>query len=1178
MSRWIKISLIGLSLILLAAATLAWFTLMTAPGARLVLEFVEPRIPGALSYEELTGRIVGPLQLEGVRYELEAVEVRVERLAVEWQPLALLERRVHVDRLRLQGVDGRLDPEALSEDGEDGGDGNGDEGQDAGREPGGLTLGIEVGDLRATDVRFVAGDWAALRQTSLDASGTLNNFTVRIEGQLIADPLPISTVDLAGNGNLTGFALESFRLVSEVGAIAASGGVEWQPGLTWDLVVRGDSLAPGAMAEDPADWPGWLALEASTQGSVLAGIPSADIAIDTLYGSVRGFPISGRAALAIEGSRILVPDTDLEWGPLAIRADGVYADTVDVAFEIEAPDLSGVLPGGRGSVRAEGRASGPRSSPHVDASLSARDAAYGDMTLRSAEGRVVLDLSSSGAVDAAVLVSGLETPQIVIDELDAAVRGRVDSHRMSLRAGNDEYAVAVGGRGGLAGETWRGEVEELELETPRVGDWRLRAPVSLALSRGMVSLSELCMASVEGELCGAGAFAGVDSWQAVASLDGIPLSIARPFLPRDLVLEGLVDASLDLESSSAALPVGRAEVSVSSGYAEFVHGQDTVRVVHDVDFKLQSSSDSLAGDLDAALTLSDGAGAARITVGFTVSDPLPAVERGDPLTALADGDWRADLSIEDVQLSRLEALLPSRVRMEGSLDAELNATAEAGRVRGTVEIEPFGGLIESAGRSRTDTLEYRVASVSINADDTGVDGAMQLSFRGLGDRSLGSLEVEARSDAVVLGQPLAGRALEADVRGSFDLATLTPLTHGFVEATGSADLDFSLNRNSGDFEALGTARAQGRADLQLLGIALEDLDLSIDADEERLLIDGRVSSGEGHLTLSGEKVWGESTSLQLRGDHFLAIARDELKLEIAPDLQLEARGTRIDLSGEVVVPSARIELLEVPASGVGVSDDVVLVGVEAEPEITEPTIVETTTDVTLSLGDEVSFRGLGLTTMIDGSLQVTNQPGTPTRADGILSLRDGRFRGFGLNLVVDPGELIFNGPLDEPRLQITAYRQADDGTRAGFAIDGPADSPRLEIFSEPQLSDQEAISYMFSGQPLDRGSTQLNRANAQQAQAEGGGALMGSNVLTQAAGMAIGLDETRIDAGQRREDATFIAGKYVSPRLFVAYVTGLFENVNVLRVRYTLYKGFRLQAETGTRQTVDLLYRFDVGK
>jgi hypothetical protein len=34
----------------------------------------------------------------------------------------------------------------------------------------------------------------------------------------------------------------------------------------------------------------------------------------------------------------------------------------------------------------------------------------------------------------------------------------------------------------------------------------------------------------------------------------------------------------------------------------------------------------------------------------------------------------------------------------------------------------------------------------------------------------------------------------------------------------------------------------------------------------------------------------------------------------------------------------------------------------------------------------------------------------------------------------------------------------------------------------------------------------------------------------------------------------------------------------VLRVRYTLYKGFRLQAETGTRQTVDLLYRFDVGK
>jgi translocation and assembly module TamB len=1173
MSRWSKISLIGFSLILLAMAMLAWFLLMTAPGARLVLEFVEPRIPGALSYEELNGRLIGPLELEGVRYEHEAVDVRVEWLAVDWQPLALLDRRVHVDRLHLRGVDGRLDPDALSGDGEDGGAGDSERGEERG-----LPVDIEFDDVQATGVRFAAGDWAAVQETNLTARGTLDDFTVELDGQLIADPLPISTIDLAGNGSLTGFVLDSFSLVSAAGAIDASGGVDWQPAVKWDLVVRGDSLAPGAIAEDPADWPGWLTLEASTRGSLLGNTPIAEVTVDTLYGSVRGFPISGRAALEIEGSRILVPDTDIEWGPLAIRADGVYADTIDFAFEIEAPDLSGVLPGGRGSVRAEGRASGPRSAPHVEASLSARGAAFGDITLRSAEGRVVLDLSPSGAVDAVVFISGLETPQIVVDELDAAVRGRVDSHQMSLRAGNDEYSLAVRGGGGLAGETWRGEVEELEIETPRVGDWSLQAPVSLAISRGMVSLSELCLASVEGRLCAAGEFAGEDSWQAVASLDRIPLSVARPFLPSHLTLEGTVDASLDLASSETALPVGRAEVSLSSGYAEVVLGQDTLRVVHGGDFKLISSAEGLAGDLDATLALSDGGGAARIAVGFSVSDILSALERGDPLAVLARGDWRSVLSIEDLQLASLEAFLPSGFGIDGSLDATLDATAEAGRVRGTLAIEPSTGSIEFAGRSRTDTLEYREFSVRLTADDRGVNGGLQISLYGRGGLSLGGVQVEARSDAIVLGQPLAGRALEADVKGSFDLATLTMLTHGFVEATGSVDLDFSLNRNSGDFEALGQARVQGRAEVQALGIELEDLGLTVDAEGERLVIDGRVSSGEGHLTLSGEKVWGESTSLQLQGERFLAIARDELRLEMAPDLRLVASGTRIDLSGEVVVPSARIQLLEVPSTGVGVSDDVVLVGVEAEPEIKEPTIVETFTDLTLSLGDDVSFRGFGLTTMIDGSLRVTDQPGTPTRADGVLTLRDGRFRGFGLNLVVDPGELIFSGPIDEPGLRVTAYRQADDGTRAGLAINGPVDSPRIEIYSEPRLNDEDALSYMFSGQPLDRGSTQLNRANAQQAQSEGGGALVGSNVLAQAAGMAIGLDETRIDAGDRREDAEFIAGKYISPRLYVAYVTGLFENVNVLRVRYTLYKGFRLQVETGTRQTADLLYRFDVGK
>ncbi len=1176
MSRTMKVSLIGFSLILLALTTLVWFALMTAPGARLVLELVEPRIPGALSYEELRGRLVGPLQLEGVRYEHAGVEVRAERLAVDWQPLALLEKRVHVDRLHLEGVEGSLDPEVLSGDGDDVGEGSGDKGAGEGGESGDVSFAVEFTDVKATDIRFGAGDWGAVGETNLTASGSLDDFTVQIEGRLAVEPLPISMIQLGGSGDLAGFALDSFRLVSEVGTVEASGRVHWQPDLRWDLVVRGDSLAPGAMAEDPADWPGWLTLAASSQGSLIGNSPAADIAVDTLHGSVRGFPVSGKAALVIEGPRILVPDTEVLWGPLAIRADGVWADTIDVAFAIEAPDLSGVLPGGRGRLRAEGRASGSRSIPHVEASLSARDAAYGALALGSAEGRFVLDLGPRGAVDASVLMSGLETPHIVLDELDATVRGRVDSHRVSLRAGNAEYAFDVRAGGGLVEESWSGEVEELEIGTPRVGDWSLRAPVSLALSRGRVSLSELCLTSAEGELCAAGEFAGEDSWQAVASLQGVRLSIARPFLPPDLTLEGIVDGSLDLASTEAVLPSGRAEVSLSAGYAEVVRDQDTLRVVHDGDLKLISSADSLAGSLDATLTLSGGGGSARIALGLGISEVLSEAERLDPLAALARGDWTANLSIEDLRLARLENFLPADVGIAGSLDAALDATAEAGRVQGALVIEPTSGSIALARDTAAEGLEFRDLSVRITADESGVDGGMGFSLHDRG-RSLGGMQVEARSDAIVLGQPLS-RVLEADVEGSFDLATLTTLSHGFVEATGSADLDFSLTRDSDDFESRGQARVNGRADVPALGIALEDLNLAVDADGGRLLIDGRVSSGEGHLTLSGEKVRGEATSMQLQGDRFLAIARDEFLLEIAPDLQLAASGTRIDLSGEVVVPRARIELLEIPSTGVGVSDDVVLLGVEAEPETEESTIVETFTDVTLALGDDVSFRGFGLRTMIDGSLRVTDQPGSPNRAEGLLTLRDGRFRGFGLNLIVDPGEMVFNGPIDEPRLRVTAYRQADDGTRAGVAVNGPADAPRIEIYSEPSLNDQEALSYMFSGQPLDRGSTQLGRATTRQAQAEGGAALMGSNALTQAAGMAIGLDETRIDAGQRREDAEFIAGKYISPRLYVAYVTGLFENVNLLRVRYTLYKGFRLQAETGTRQTVDLLYRFDVGK
>ena len=43
----------------------------------------------------------------------------------------------------------------------------------------------------------------------------------------------------------------------------------------------------------------------------------------------------------------------------------------------------------------------------------------------------------------------------------------------------------------------------------------------------------------------------------------------------------------------------------------------------------------------------------------------------------------------------------------------------------------------------------------------------------------------------------------------------------------------------------------------------------------------------------------------------------------------------------------------------------------------------------------------------------------------------------------------------------------------------------------------------------------------------------------------------------------------------MAYGTGIYESMNTLRVRYILSRHFTLQAETGSRETADIVYQIE---
>ncbi|HKW14243.1 MAG TPA: translocation/assembly module TamB domain-containing protein, partial [Candidatus Krumholzibacteria bacterium] len=135
---------------------------------------------------------------------------------------------------------------------------------------------------------------------------------------------------------------------------------------------------------------------------------------------------------------------------------------------------------------------------------------------------------------------------------------------------------------------------------------------------------------------------------------------------------------------------------------------------------------------------------------------------------------------------------------------------------------------------------------------------------------------------------------------------------------------------------------------------------------------------------------------------------------------------------------------------------------------------------------------------------------------------------------------------------------------------GTLRKPLLTFFSNPPMSQNEIMSYLMTGHP----------PSSDQSAAAGLAMLF---AMQQGQGVAgdIGKKlslETHLETGENAGEASFVAGKYLSPKLYVSYAAGLFEHTNTFRTRYSLTGHWTLQAESGKYDSTDLLYWFERGK
>lgn len=974
-------------------------------------------------------------------------------------------------------------------------------------------------------------DWPPGRRTAAEIrtqgtatlSGSAQAYELETAFELAGRSLPSGLWQLKAKGGRQELALVELQGKLLQGQVRGSGAVRWPPGLAAQLDLRLCNLQPH---EFLADWPEGRPLEAA----LWLGLDGDWLEIQPLELSLPGtqgrltLSARGRLAPKIEESEF---EAELNWDDLAWPLAGQPAQVAsakgrlglsgrprDYRLDGQAQIAGERIPPGdwrlqgqgdtqgfsltgldghllEGSVRLAGRL-GWQPKPSWDLQLSGRDLNPSALAPQW-PGRLRLETRSRGTLDPKRGVE-FELGRLQLDgqvrerPLELGLEGRwqdqaLQLETLSLKAGPNKLSA-------------RGRLGRDKLAF----DWSLDAPDLAALVPG-----------AGGRLNGGGKITGQATAPALeAKLNGEGLAWQEHRLKRldgQLNLGLAKDAPLELQLSLNELRRGQELVLQSAR----VQGKGRLSA-QQLSLELLAPSAALEwraeGGLDnkmsawqgrlGQLTLRTSAlGSWRLQQPLDVRLAANGVQLGEGCLAQQGSEARLCTALRwdqpgNAELSaRLQGLSLAMLRRDvsGTLSGELRAGLDPqGHIKGAGNLKVTPGQMQIPTATGVRQLSHGGGRLEFGLDPRGLQASLSL-------------------------QPLEQGRVEANIAlpglSRLPLAPQQPINGHLTAALPNLDLLPSfvpqLRNTSGRLNlaldlsgllpnpqlALSLQLLQGGAELPQAGLQLRDIQLALlDRRDQpgRYDLKGQLTSGQGVLHLRGElDQANQSASLSLQGSGLQVFDTPDARVRIDPDLQLGWQEGGLKVRGRLAIREAEITpqiplnpamlLLApkekvMPGHRVAPSADVVVRRRQGEPQgpLSKPPALPIDADMELLLGEGVRIDAIGFKSGVRGRLRLAMKPGQadliPT-AEGSIHIHDGVFRGYGQDLDIEWGRILFNKvPVIEPELDIRAVRQikgSDEVSAVGVHLTGTPAAPELNLFSRPQLDDAAIQSYLLTG-------------------------------------------------------------------------------------------------------------------
>jgi translocation and assembly module TamB len=1119
---------------------LVFWLVSSESGARWILARVSPMLPQQLSIAAVDGTLRRGLRLRAITWRDASADVSVDQVALHAELWPLIQRRVNVTQLDITGVNVIVSSAPADKES---------------KEPFTLDLPVDLVINEATlrDARVVIGK-SAVDVTRLELGGRLHG------PQLSLQKLDVET-SLGDFDASADAALE--------GPYPASGEAAWelrlpgQPVLSGQLTLRGDSTSYEVSHTLSAPY------EVRTAGQVALTASGVEFSLDNSWKEIAVIAADGREFVTRDGAlRLLGNVNEFAFDgtanlaldnlpPLKVNLEGTRnADTVTVK--------SLGLSSDAGRLQASGNLLiSPELSWDIELQATDVDPGFADPRFN---GRLDVVATSLGRITGGAPVASARISDIAGTLNDYPVKGTAKLAFSNGVFTVDDAVIAVGdNRANVAASIGKRVSVDATFSLKKLAQLGLDAAGTLTGDIRLVTAADALQ--LGGTLNGSNL-----RWQEY-SAERLEAKFAVPQTGRGTVDVRVSDGSVAKVSFTAA--------SVSLSGSADAHRLRADLATDGVQARIEAGGNMSAGrwsgTLDDFVINGDPLGEwrlrepARLTF---ASDDLQLDKAclaststpGFACAALdrpAPGSLQFDVSINELPLAALPILLPQGTSISGMIEGYARGNVAERRVSADsmVAIRNFG--LGATVDEEDISLRFERASARASVLDNRLNGTIELRLADSGDYLTGNVQVVDIFDPQ---SPLSGESLLELT----DMSLFALLVPDIADPAGRITGNLAVGGSVDAAEFVGElGLADGTFGVRRAGITLTDMNLRLRQTQAgQLALQGYARSGDGQLQIDSETTLSASggvrSELRIEGENFTLLRLPDWRLNASPSIAMlfDEKATRI--SGDIRIPEAGITIHEVPTSAVRPSGDVIVHREgQAAPARRRPVFI----DVRTILGDDVNLSGFGLQTGLEGAVRINGSSNTTYAASGRVTLRDGKYQAYGQNLDIESGELIFNGPLTNPSLNVRATRTASDGTTAGIRLTGTPTQLRSEVYSEPPLADAEALSYLLTGRPLGNANAEDGDMLNQAAFALG---LSSAGNVASRIRNDLGLETLGIQGSA--ENRQLVAGKRIGDRLLVEYAYGIVDNLGTLLLRYQLNNRLIIESRSGLARTVDLVY------